>query len=131
MRHRRDVRGGDLRSCSASGSCRGQESACGSQGVRAVARDGAEDAGVCCAARLPAAAAGQAADALSALRQNTHTGRPLGSTDFVDALEKTMQRPLAPKKGGRPPNQKIDSKQANFTFDEGLQESHSVSKSSK
>ncbi len=31
MRHRRDVRGGDIRSCSASGWCRGQESACGSQ----------------------------------------------------------------------------------------------------
>lgn len=46
-----------------------------------------------------------AADApqnLSALRLSTHTGRPLGSTEFVAALEALTLRALAPRKGGRP-----------------------------
>ena len=33
MEHRRDVPGGDIRACTACGSCRGPESASGSQGV--------------------------------------------------------------------------------------------------
>ncbi len=37
-----------------------------------------------------------------ALRRSTHTGRPLGSQDFVAALEELTSRPLAPRKGGRP-----------------------------
>ena len=63
MEHRRDVPGGDIRACTAGGSCRGPESASGSQGVWAVARDGTEDAAVRGAARLPATAADQAAQA--------------------------------------------------------------------
>jgi ParB family chromosome partitioning protein len=59
MEHRRDVRGGDLWTCAASGSCGRQESAGGSQGVRAVARYGTEDAAVCGATRLSATAAQQ------------------------------------------------------------------------
>jgi hypothetical protein len=43
MEHRRDVRGGDLRSGTTSGSGGGQESACGGQGDWALARDSAED----------------------------------------------------------------------------------------
>lgn len=39
---------------------------------------------------------------VSALRHCTHTGRPLGSPDFVAALEELTFRPLAPRKGGRP-----------------------------
>jgi len=39
---------------------------------------------------------------LSALRHCTHTGRPLGSAEFVRALEQSMLRPLVPRKGGRP-----------------------------
>jgi len=39
---------------------------------------------------------------LTALRQRTHTGRPLGSAEFVAALEKSTFRHLAPSKGGRP-----------------------------
>lgn len=39
---------------------------------------------------------------LAALRQCTHTGRPLGTPDFVTALEQSTSRPLAPRKGGRP-----------------------------
>src|SRR5665213_4209985 len=56
MEHRRDVSGGDIRACAAGGSRRGPESACGGQGVWAVARDGAEDVAVRCAAGLPATA---------------------------------------------------------------------------
>jgi len=38
---------------------------------------------------------------LTALRQSTHTGRPLGAPEFVAALEKSTSRPLAPRKAGR------------------------------
>jgi len=41
-------------------------------------------------------------DEHTAIRQCTHKGRPLGTLEFVKALEKTMRRKLAPKKGGRP-----------------------------
>jgi putative transposase len=37
-----------------------------------------------------------------ALRQCTHTGRPFGGPEFVADLERTMLRPLAAQKGGRP-----------------------------
>jgi putative transposase len=37
-----------------------------------------------------------------ALRQCTHTGRPLGEPGFVAGLEASLSRPLAPQKGGRP-----------------------------
>jgi putative transposase len=35
------------------------------------------------------------------IRRSTHTGRPLGSAEFVEEWERVLQRPLAPKKGGR------------------------------
>jgi putative transposase len=41
----------------------------------------------------------ESAAELSALRQSTHTGRPLGSPDFVAALEELTARALAPRKG--------------------------------
>jgi len=40
---------------------------------------------------------------LDAIRQHTHTGRPLGGQEFVRDLEVTLQRRLVPQKGGRPP----------------------------
>jgi putative transposase len=40
---------------------------------------------------------------LCALRKSTHTGRPLGSREFIHSLEQTASRRLAPQKGGRPP----------------------------
>jgi putative transposase len=46
--------------------------------------------------------AGETPAELDALRQCTHTGRPLGSAEFVDALEHNTERRLAPQKGGRP-----------------------------
>jgi putative transposase len=49
------------------------------------------------------------------LRQCTHTGRPLGSAEFVAGLEQTTLRPLAPRKGGRPKKPASDSCQLNFS----------------
>ena len=39
---------------------------------------------------------------LRAIRRATHTGRPLGTAEFVRKLESRTQRRLAPQKGGRP-----------------------------
>ena len=52
---------------------------------------------------------------ISALRRSTHTGRPLGSLEFVAELEEQMLRPLAPRKGGRPKKPVADSRQLHFT----------------
>src|ERR1017187_9927591 len=66
----------EIRACTACGSCRGPESASGSQGVWAIAGDGTEDAAVHGAARLPATAADQAAQAWPvAGRNRRHSGR--------------------------------------------------------
>jgi putative transposase len=54
---------------------------------------------------------------LSRIRQCTHTGRPLGSADFVKELERSTQRRLAPRKGGRPPQPAIDQQQSELGFD--------------
>jgi len=43
----------------------------------------------------------EAEQEIEPLRKKTHTGRPLGAPDFVKALEETLQRSLAPQKGGR------------------------------
>jgi putative transposase len=46
--------------------------------------------------------AGETESERLAIRQCTHTGRPLGSKEFVHELEEAANRPLAPRKGGRP-----------------------------
>jgi putative transposase len=61
-------------------------------------------------------AAGESQAEVSALRQCTHTGRPLGTIEFVAALEQTTLRRLAPRKGGRPPKPAPDPRQHNLTF---------------
>jgi putative transposase len=38
----------------------------------------------------------------TAIRSNTHTGRPLGTPQFTARLEEQLQRRLTPAKGGRP-----------------------------
>ena len=43
---------------------------------------------------------------VDAMRENTHTGRPLGNPEFVDSLERSLGRRLAPGKGGRPYRQR-------------------------
>jgi putative transposase len=53
---------------------------------------------------------------LKSLRQSTHTGRPLGSPEFVEALEKSMHRSLAPRAAGRPTKPSADARQSAFAF---------------
>src|ERR1017187_6547727 len=55
-----------------------------------------------CSPRRDGAKVGQPQPDLPAPRQCTHTGRPLGTPDFVAALENSTLRYLAPRKGGRP-----------------------------
>ena len=45
-----------------------------------------------------------------AVRQSTHTGRPLGTEEFVHELEELTKRPLVPRKGGRPTNPDNDTR---------------------
>jgi putative transposase len=54
-------------------------------------------------------AAGESQNDLRALRLYTHTGRPLGSDEFITHLEQTTSRTLAPRKGGRPKKAANDS----------------------
>lgn len=52
---------------------------------------------------------------ITALRRLTHTGRPLGSPEFVAGLEASMLRPLAPRKRGRPKKDAFDCRQLGLT----------------
>jgi hypothetical protein len=54
---------------------------------------------------------------LAIIRQRTHTGRPLGTAQFVQELEKTTNRALALQKRG--PREKIvtDRRQGELRFD--------------
>jgi hypothetical protein len=61
-------------------------------------------------------AAGECQIDLSALRQCTHTGRPLGTSGFVAGLEQMTLRPLAARKGGRPKKPATDSREDGFAF---------------
>jgi len=53
---------------------------------------------------------------LRAIRQCTHTGRPLGTAEFVESLEQTLRRRLAPQKGGRRAKAAVDDRQAVLSF---------------
>ena len=61
--------------------------------------------------------AGEMESRLAVIRQRTHTGRPLGTAEFILSLEKAMQRRLTLQKGG--PHEKIvmDRRQGELTFD--------------
>jgi hypothetical protein len=61
--------------------------------------------------------AGEAESELAAIRQCTHTGRPLGTAEFVKRLEESTRRQLAPRKGGRPAKLLRDSRQKPLEFD--------------
>ena len=52
----------------------------------------------------------------AAIRQCTHTGRPLGTPEFIEGLEKSMQRQLAPQIGGRPQKPAPDKNQGVLIF---------------
>ena len=47
-------------------------------------------------------ASGEVEAEVAAIRQCTHTGRPLGTPEFLHTLEEMTLRRLAPQKGGRP-----------------------------
>jgi putative transposase len=61
--------------------------------------------------------AGETESELAAIRQCTHTGRPLGSSDFVETLEKSTLRPLARRKGGRRAKPAVEKGQEALKFD--------------
>jgi putative transposase len=61
-------------------------------------------------------AIGETDSSLATIRRSTHSGRPLGSADFVQDLEKSMRRRLTPQKGGRPSKSKPDTKQETLAF---------------
>jgi hypothetical protein len=61
--------------------------------------------------------AGETDAGLEAIRQCTHTGRPLGSSEFVKSLEQSTRRQLAPRKGGRPGRPGNDHAQELFDFE--------------
>jgi hypothetical protein len=61
--------------------------------------------------------AGETEARLTVIRQRTHTGRPLGTEEFIQDLEKAAQRRIALQKRG--PREKIvtDRRQGELTFD--------------
>lgn len=61
-------------------------------------------------------ATAEAEEEIAAIRQCTHTGRPLGAESFVRSLEDTTQRRLSPQKGGRPKSTAEDRSQATLGF---------------
>src|SRR5579863_3852937 len=60
--------------------------------------------------------AGESATDIDTLRRYTHTGRPLGSEEFVADLEHSTLRTLTPRKAGRPTKRVPDTRQDGFTF---------------
>jgi len=57
---------------------------------------------------------GESQGEVRTLQQYTHTGRPLGSPEFLAVLEQSMARPLVAKKGVRPKKPTTDSQQLAF-----------------
>jgi putative transposase len=62
-------------------------------------------------------AAGESKSDLADLRQCPHTGRPLGSPEFIEAVEKFTHRQLVPQRGGRPEKSTADARQRGLPFD--------------
>ena len=63
---------------------------------------------------LDSAGVGEQESEAGEIRAHTHTGRPLGSSGFVQDLERELGRSLAPHKGGRPPKPTLDPRQCNI-----------------
>jgi hypothetical protein len=61
-------------------------------------------------------AAGDTEPGRMAMRQCTHTGRPLGTEEFVHKLEEAAKRPLAPRKGGHPARLVKEERQGEILF---------------
>ena len=60
-------------------------------------------------------ATAESSDELGELRRSTHTGRPLGTPEFVAALERSTMRRLAAQKAGRHKQLGSDPAQLNLT----------------
>lgn len=60
--------------------------------------------------------AGDAESELTAIRNCTYTGRPLGTTEFIRSLERETDRSLAVQKRGRPRKTAIDERQSTMVF---------------
>jgi hypothetical protein len=54
---------------------------------------------------------------LATIRQCTHTGRPLGTREFIGSLEREMHGNLAAQKRGRPRKVAAEEKQCTLVFD--------------
>ena len=65
-------------------------------------------------------ASNEAVEQLAAIRQCTHSGRPLGTPEFVHSLEELTLRRLVPEHGGRPRSSIAapDPRQKVITFDQ-------------
>jgi putative transposase len=64
-------------------------------------------------------ASGEEEEETAEIRRSTHTGRPMGTPEFVQSLERALRRPLTPGRGGRPAKQKMDVRQQSFGFERG------------
>jgi putative transposase len=53
---------------------------------------------------------------IAEIRQCTHTGRPLGTEEFIVSLEKSSNRRLTPLNGGRPRKTVTETKQGNLPW---------------
>jgi putative transposase len=62
-------------------------------------------------------AAGETESEIAAIRQCTHSGRPLGGSEFIHDLEQTTLRRLLPQKGGRPRDASNLQAQAVLSFE--------------
>jgi putative transposase len=60
--------------------------------------------------------AGESESEIMEIRPCTHTGRPLGTKEFIKSLEKTTQRCLSLRKGGRPAKPMEDERQSELAF---------------
>ena len=61
-------------------------------------------------------ATGETQGEIAAIRQCTHTGRPLGAESFICSLEEATQRRCRPRTGGRPKTVAEDRRQATLDF---------------
>jgi putative transposase len=62
-------------------------------------------------------ATGETESELTTLRQSTHTGRPLGTREFIDLLEHEMHRNLTAQKRGRPRKVAAEDNQCTLVFE--------------
>jgi hypothetical protein len=60
--------------------------------------------------------AGKTESKLAAIRHRTHTGRPLGTAEFIRALENETMRRLAPQKRGPQKKTNADEPQGTLSF---------------